>query len=387
MTSPCSIAELAERAGLRRLHVITWRDLDHPEAGGSELHINHLAREWSDAGLDVILRTSEVKGLAATIERDGYRVVRRGNPLSVLLRNPFAERSSGTEPGTGLVEVWHGINFLAPLWTSIPRIAIAHHVHGEQFRQVLPGPAGVVAEQMERLLYPRLYRNTPLVTLSASSRVELLELGYRPERVHIASPGIDPGFRPDPSTPISSTPTIVAVARLMPQKHVDVVIRMVARLRRSFPDLKAVIVGDGPELGALEALARDLDVLDHVEIRGRVDHADLVALYRRSWLLVSASTAEGWGMTITEAAACGTPAVATRIAGHRDAVADRVSGLLADDVDEIERHIALVLHDRGLRARLASGAIEHAAPFTWQRCAFDTLSPLAAQMQPDNGKR
>jgi len=92
-------------------------------------------------------------------------------------------------------------------------------------------------------------------------------------------------------------------------------------------------------------------------------------------------------MTITEAAACGTPAVATRIAGHRDAVADQVSGLLADDVDEIERNIALVLRDPALRSRLASGAIGHAARFTWPRCALDTLSPLAAQMQPGQGRR
>lgn len=385
MTDPCSIAEPAERAGLRHLHVITWRDLDHPDAGGSEVHVNHLARAWADAGIEVTIRTSEVKGLATEIERDGYRVLRRGNPLSVLLRNPWAERTSGTGPGTGLVEVWHGINFLAPLWASIPRIAIAHHVHGAQFRQVLPGPAGLLGEQMERRLYPAVYRNTALVTLSASARDELVELGYRRENIAIASPGVDPDFRPDPSTVISPTPMLLAVARLMPQKHVDMLVRAVARLRAELPDVKVVIVGDGPERGALQGLACELGVDDCIEFAGRVDRNDLIDLYRRSWLLVSASSSEGWGMTITEAAACGTPAVATRIAGHLDAVDDGVSGLLAGDVDEFEYRIALVLRDATLRSRLAAGALEHAARFTWQRCAFDTLAPLVAQMNTRQG--
>ncbi len=386
MTDPCSIEELAVRSGIRRLHVLTWRDLDHPEAGGSELHVNHLAQAWADAGIEVTIRTSQVKGLGSVVERDGYRVLRRGNPVSVLLRNPWAERSAGIEPGTGLVEVWHGINFLAPLWASVPRIAIAHHVHGAQFRQVLPGPAGRLAEQMERRLYPVLYRTAALVTLSASARDELVELGYRPENIAVASPGVDPDFGPDPSTPISPTPMLMAVARLMPQKHVDVVIRAVARVRAELPEVTAVIVGDGPERGALEMLARSLGVDDCITFEGRVDRAELIDLYRRSWLLVSASSSEGWGMTITEAAACGTPAVATRIAGHLDAVDEDVSGLLADGDDEFERHIALVLHDSTLRSRLASGAIEHAARFTWHRCAFDTLAPLAAQMDARRSK-
>lgn len=384
MTESGSIGELAESAGLRRLHVITWRDLDHPEAGGSELHVNELARQWSNAGIDVTIRTSSVPRGKSDLERNGYQVIRNGSRLGVLLKNPIGERFAKTQDDTGLIEVWHGINFLAPLWASIPRIAIAHHVHGKQFRKVLPGPAGLIGEQMERLLYPRVYKKTPIVTLSDSSRSELLELGYQPENVHIASPGIDPTFCPDSSISTSPSPLIATVARLMPQKHVDVVIRTVARLVKEFPELKAFIVGDGPERDSLEALAGQLGVADHVNFVGRVDHEMLVDLYRRSWLLVSASSAEGWGMTVTEAGACGTPAVATRIAGHIDAVSDDHSGLLADDNEEFVTQTARVLRDATLRKRLAVGALDHAAQFTWPGCAYDTLAPLAAQMSsPD----
>ncbi len=84
-------------------------------------------------------------------------------------------------------------------------------------------------------------------------------------------------------------------------------------------------------------------------------------------------------MTLTEAAACGTPAVVTRIAGHVDAVADGRSGLLADGADELRDAMDRVLSDPALRARLAAGARDHAARFTWAATARGTLEVLAAE--------
>ena len=66
-----------------------------------------------------------------------------------------------------------------------------------------------------------------------------------------------------------------------------------------------------------------------------MDDAELVAWYRRAWVVASSSQREGWGMTLTEAAACGTPAVATAIAGHADAVLDGESGLLVENLDDL----------------------------------------------------
>jgi glycosyltransferase involved in cell wall biosynthesis len=84
-------------------------------------------------------------------------------------------------------------------------------------------------------------------------------------------------------------------------------------------------------------------------------------------------------MTITEAAACGTPAVATRIAGHSDAIADGVSGLLVDDVSGLGAALERVVTDDAVRARLSSGALEHASRFTWGATACGTLQVLAAE--------
>jgi glycosyltransferase involved in cell wall biosynthesis len=140
-----------------------------------------------------------------------------------------------------------------------------------------------------------------------------------------------------------------------------------------------VIVGDGYERLALEQQISDLDAGSWVRLAGHVSDAELLALYRRAWLVVSASIAEGWGMTLTEAAACGTPAVATRISGHVDAVVDGRTGLLADSSRGLAEQISRVLDDDELRATLSEGALKHAAALTWDATALGVLRPLAAE--------
>jgi glycosyltransferase involved in cell wall biosynthesis len=138
-----------------------------------------------------------------------------------------------------------------------------------------------------------------------------------------------------------------------------------------------VIVGDGYEREALEAQVRELGAGDWISFPGRVDAATLLDLYRRAWVLASASAHEGWGMTITEAAACGTPAVATRIAGHADAVVSERTGLLVDDPVEMGAAIERLINDDALRASMSEAARRHATRYTWGATARGTLEVLA----------
>ena len=103
---------------------------------------------------------------------------------------------------------------------------------------------------------------------------------------------------------------------------------------------------------------------------------ELVDWYRRAWVVASASLREGFGLTLTEAAACGTPAVARRIPGHVDAVVDGRTGLLADDVPGLADALAQLLDDRALRERLGAAALEHARPLRWERTRPRSLDAL-----------
>jgi len=106
-----------------------------------------------------------------------------------------------------------------------------------------------------------------------------------------------------------------------------------------------------------------------------------IDLMRRAWLIASASAREGWGMTLTEAAACGTPAVATRIAGHADAVQEGSSGILTDaDPAALGEGLAQVLADRALRDELTAGATAWAAQLTWSATATQLMRVVADEV-------
>jgi glycosyltransferase involved in cell wall biosynthesis len=112
---------------------------------------------------------------------------------------------------------------------------------------------------------------------------------------------------------------------------------------------------------------------------GRVTREELRDQYRQAWVIASASLAEGWGLALTEAAGCGTPAVATDISGHRCSVLTGETGLLAP-LENLGRVIADVLLDDALRTTLARQAEQRARTLTWDALAAGVLQPLYLQV-------
>jgi glycosyltransferase involved in cell wall biosynthesis len=245
------VAARALDAGLRRIQMLAWRDLDDPEAGGSERHAHHVASLWADAGLDVTVRTSAATGHPSRVERDGYHVVRMGQRYSVFPRSAFSGLVGSGSPD-GLVEIWNGMPFFSPLWARCPRVVFLHHVHAEMWQMVLPPRRARAGELLERRVAPLFYRRSRVLTLSESSRREIVSvLGLRPDRVSVVRPGVAPRFSPDGVR--ASQPLVVAVGRLVPVKRFDVLMDVLTEVRRSVPNLRAVIVGEGYERAPLEA--------------------------------------------------------------------------------------------------------------------------------------
>ncbi len=375
-TAPLNkLGDIAATAGLRRIHLIAWRDLADVEAGGSEVHAATVARLWAEAGIEVLMRTSYAQNHPPHATRDGYRVVRKAGRYLVFPRAAISEIGHRYGRRDALVEIWNGMPFFSPLWATGPRVVFLHHVHAEMWRMVLPPKLAALGDAVERQVAPRLYRRSRMITLSSSSKDEMVALGFPPERVEVVPPGVDPRFTP--SRGRSPSPLVVAVGRLVPVKRFDRLIRSVAAARDLGAELRLVLVGTGPEEQALTELVESLDGRGWVTFAGRVSDEELVELYRRAWIVASTSVREGWGMTLTEAGACGTPAVATDIAGHRDAVVDGTSGLLAADEAGIARPLAAVATDEDLRARLQAGAVAQAGRFTWEATATSILEVLA----------
>jgi len=326
----------------------------------------------------VTMRTSFAPGKAQVEWRDGYRVIRKAGRYMVFPRGAFSEMMGWHGASDGLVEIWNGMPWFSPVWARRPTVTWLHHVHDTMWGMTLPPRLARLGRTIEFRVAPPLYRRTPIVTLSESSKRELVErLSFSAARVHVVPPGVDPSFVPAGEK--APKPLVVAVGRLVPVKRFDVLFETLARAKTRVPDLEAVVVGDGYERHTLEALRRELDAESWLKLPGSIDADELLAYYRRAWVVASASLHEGWGMTLTEAAACGTPAVATRIAGHEDAVVHGSTGLLVDRATDFTEAVVRMCTDAALRDRMGETARQRAAELTWAATARGTLEVLAAE--------
>ncbi|OGG93605.1 hypothetical protein A2609_00380 [Candidatus Kaiserbacteria bacterium RIFOXYD1_FULL_47_14] len=170
----------------------------------------------------------------------------------------------------------------------------------------------------------------------------------------------------------SATPVphqIVATARLVEWKGLDGIIRAVAILKKQFPDVRAVIAGDGPEEERLKALARELTVADCVVFPGRVSRAETWHLRKSSEVYVLNSLYEGLPHTVLTSFAARIPTVATDISGTNEAVYHEKSGLLVSVGDDqaLADAIARLFNDFELRTRVVAGADKILAEkFSWE---------------------
>jgi glycosyltransferase involved in cell wall biosynthesis len=238
---------------------------------------------------------------------------------------------------------------------------------------------------VEERLAPPFYRRSRILTPSETSKQDIVRMmGLPASNITTVAPGVDPMFTPGGTRDVR--PTILAVGRLVPYKGFHHLISLMPEIKRRVPGARLLIVGDGHRRSALQQLVDDLRLGDDVRLLGRVSEVELVDLYRSSWVLTSGSISEGWGLTITEAAACGTPSVVTRIGGHSDAVTDGHTGLLADTHDELQEGLVTVLSHPALRDRLGSQALASSNERTWSTTALQIFDAIAASAD-ERGRR
>ena len=368
--------EMIER-GVRRIHVLGWRDFADRDAGGSERHAHEFMTRFANAGLEVTHRTSAAVGLPATERRSGYDVVRRGGRVTLFPRAVASEMVHRMGGYDALIEIWNAVPFMSPVWCRKPRIGFLHHIHGPMWDQILPKPLARMGQVLETRLAPPFYRRTTMLTPSDATRDELLKLGFRPGNVTAVPNGVEPFFQPGGDR--SPTPLVAAVGRFAPVKRFERLIEAALVAKQRVPALEVTIAGEGPELERLQRIVAGARAENWITFPGRLSNDDLLALYQRAWIVASASLAEGWGLTLTEAAACGTPAVATDISGHRCSVVDGVTGVLAP-VESLGEAIAAVLGDDASREQMGKAALARAQTLTWESSALGVIKALHGEV-------
>jgi glycosyltransferase involved in cell wall biosynthesis len=227
---------------------------------------------------------------------------------------------------------------------------------------------------------PRVYRRAGFHAISESTRDDLVARGVPRDRIRVIHPGVDTRyFTPAPAGRRAAVPTFLYVGRLKRYKGVGVAIRALALARRVRPDLRLDIAGTGDFREELERLAASLELDRAVTFHGFVSEERKIDLMRAAWANVFPSPKEGWGITVMEAAACGTPSIASDSPGLRDSVRHDVTGYLVPhgDVDALAAKMVELADSPPLVARLGERARRLAEGLPWEQTAAATISHLS----------
>ncbi len=361
----------------RRILILNWRDISHPQAGGAERYLNEIAKRMVRLGHDVRWLTAGYPDASPTERIDSIEISRIGNRASVYALLPFAylRRYRGTFDA--IVDAENGIPFFSPFFSRTATILLVFHVHQRVFEKHLHPALAAVFKWLEGTLMPLAYRHARYVAISKDTKQDLEALGVAPDRIDLAYAGIDSTLRPGPK---SARPRILSVGRLKPYKRIDVLVRAMPAILARCPETELVIAGGGESKDELAALVASLHLERSVTFEDVVDEWRKAELYRSAWVFAMPSEMEGWGMTILEANASGTPAVGFDVPGVREAIVDGTSGIVVPDEQSFAHALADVLSDERLRVELERGALARSAEFSWERTTAVFLEAIEAQI-------
>ena len=351
-----------------RILFFTWRDIRNQNSGGAEILTQRLSRRWVKLGHQVSIFSSWEAGLLAQESIDGVKIIRRGGPIACRLWAFFYYRRNFKGKFDLVIDQVHGLPFFAPFYTGVKTVAFPLEVAGSIWDYEFRFPLNLVGKLFENI-YIKLYKSIPFITISASTKTALLAKGVKSVTVIPLATDVKPI---DKIGPKSQNPTVIVVGRIVRMKRIEEVLAAFQLILAKIPSAKLWVVGPGDP--------KYLKLLKTKEVVfwGKVTEEKKIALLKRAWLLVSASVREGWGLVVTEAAACGTPAVVYNVPGLRDSVKNNKTGIICNKntPNELANQIIRLIENHQLRRKLSVQALEYSRQFDWDRSAKETLAIL-----------
>jgi glycosyltransferase involved in cell wall biosynthesis len=360
--------------------VVNWQDITNPLSGGAEVHFHEIFSRIVRRGHRVTLCCSTYPGAASRETIDGIEILRRGwRPLfNFVFPFTYLTRLRGRGYDV-VVEDLNKVPFFTPLYVRRPLAGIAHHLFGKSVFLETGLLSASYVYVMERCALALYRTRIPFMVVSRSTEQEFLAGGFSADRLAVIHNCVDHRRYTVGDGEKSAGPLALYFGRLKKYKSVDHFLRALPAVIARVPLLKAVVAGEGDDLGRLQGVVRELGIQDAVEFTGYVTEEEKVGLLRRAWFTVTTSLKEGWGLTVIESNACGTPSIAADVPGLRDAVREGETGLLYPhgDIGALSTCMLRLLEDGALRRHLGEGAVRWAATFDWEEAAEKTVAFLS----------
>jgi glycosyltransferase involved in cell wall biosynthesis len=339
---------------------LSWKDIANPLAGGAELVSSELAKRLVRDGHELILLTAAFPNAKPELTVDGYRVIRRGNRFTVYLRAFMYVRKHLSDWPDLVIDEVNTLPFFAKYYVRAPNILFVHMLCRKIWFYQIAFPLSVIGFLLEPL-YLRLLADRPVITVSESTKADLVRYGFKPDNVSIISEGIK--LRPLKDLKKIRKfkwPTVLSLGSIRPMKRTIDQIRAFELAKQSVPGLKMKIAGgiEGRYGRRVVEAARRSPYGSDIEIFGPVSDRNKAALMQHSHLILVTSIKEGWGLIVTEAASQGTPAIVYDADGLRDSVLDGETGLIthSNNPQYLAYKIVEALSDQSLYGHLQKRA-------------------------------
>jgi glycosyltransferase involved in cell wall biosynthesis len=342
----------------------------NPETGGAEVFTREVLKRWAAAGHKVTLFTAKFRGGKENEVDDGVNIVRSGGRYSVYWKaREYYDRYFSKEQYDVVIDEINTKPFMTPKFFRKGEkiIALIHQLAREYWFYETPFPISYLGYYFFEERWLKNYRMIPTVTVSESSRKDLVDLGFR--RVFVVGEGLN--FKPiEKIGEKEPYPVIVFAGRLKKAKRPDHAIEAFKIVKNRVPDVELWMIGDGYFREKLMRIA-----VEGVRFFGSVSSEERRQLIKKAWVLVNPSVREGFGLNVVEANALGVPCVAYDVAGLRDAVIDNETGLLvkSGDVEALGEAIYQVLTSDALRVRLSEKALTYSRGFSWDKVADEFM--------------
>ena len=370
---------------MRRILVLSTRDIRSKNSGGASLYIYEILRRLSNkyeiticSGIeDELPRRERLCGM--NIVRLPFRGFSRVAVPIAVLTNLFGPTDLIIDNGD-VAFPW-----LTPLYSHTPTLTIIYQSVREIFSRELIRPISDMATIAEPWIY-KMYKRKKIVTCSQSTKTDLVEFGLRADDITVVKPGIRDSFLSSKSTPKFENPTVVCVSRFQKYKGIDYLIRAMKFVLQEVPSAELIIAGSGDETN-IERQLSGTDYSPSVKVINRRSNQwddEKRELFAKAHLSVVPSIREGYGIVVIEANACGTPVIGWNVPGLRDSILDGKTGVLVPfgDVEKLGKQIALYLKDFTAREKMSTAAVEWAREHSWDRSSseFDRIiDSLAAK--------
>ncbi len=360
-----------------RILILNWRDVKNPKSGGAEILTHEIAKRWVKLGHKVTLFTSEFNNGSKEEEIDGVKIIRSGHPdmrflFSSVHFRAFKYYRDNVGKFDVVVDEVHGVPFFTPWYVKKRKVILICEVAGDLWVKMFGHFFGLLGRMVERIYLKFVYKNIPYLTISNSTREELIKEGVNGKDITVLPMGL--------TVPLNikhvkkeKQPTLIFVGRITKSKGVEDAITAISAVSKVYPGIKLWIVGSGDKkyISYLKKITERLKIESKVTFCGFVSEQKKFELMGRAHILLAPSVKEGWGLIVPEAGFVGTPAVGYNVLGLREVIVDGKTGYLTsnNNPQELAKTIKKALSNKSEYEKLSIAAKHLSLSYNWDNTA------------------